>query len=74
MSRYDADDTYCYPGTDVLRNKAEIINAKELDDYEGELSTLRSIQILESPVPGKFDLAHLQLIHYSLLLNLFSND
>ena len=61
MSRYDADDTYCYPGTDVLRNKAEIIDAKELDAYEGELSTLRSIQILESPVPGKFDLEHLNL-------------
>jgi len=71
MSRYDADDTYCYPGTDVLRNKAEIINAKELDDYEGELSTLRSIQILENPVPGKFDLAHLQLIHYSLFQDVY---
>jgi cell filamentation protein len=71
MSRYDADDTYCYPGTDVLRNKAEIIDAKELDAYEGELSTLRSIQILESPVPGKFDLAHLQLIHYSLFQDVY---
>ena len=71
MSRYDADDTYCYPGTDVLRNKAEIIDVKELDAYEGELSTLRSIQILESPVPGKFDLAHLQLIHYSLFQDVY---
>jgi cell filamentation protein len=71
MSRYDADDTYCYPGTDVLRNKAEIIDAKELDAYEGELSTLRSIQILESPVPGKFDLAHLQLIHFSLFQDVY---
>ena len=43
MSRYDADDTYCYPGTDVLRNKAEITNAEDLDAYEGELSTLRSL-------------------------------
>jgi cell filamentation protein len=71
MSRYDADDTYCYPGTDVLRNKAEIIDAKELDAYEGELSTLRSIQILESPVPGKFDLEHLQLIHFSLFQDVY---
>ena len=48
MSRYDADDTYCYPGTDVLRNKAELTNANELDAYEGELSTLRSIQLIEN--------------------------
>ena len=59
MSRYDADDTYCYPGTDVLRNKAEITTAEDLDTYEGELSTLRSIEILENPIAGQFDLAHL---------------
>ena len=71
MSRYDADDTYCYPGTDVLRNKAEITNAEELDAYEGELSTLRSIEILESPVAGQFDLAHLQRIHLALFQDVY---
>ena len=71
MSRYDADDTYCYPGTDVLRNKAEITNAEDLDTYEGELSTLRSIEILESPIAGQFDLAHLQRIHLALFQDVY---
>jgi cell filamentation protein len=71
MSRYDADDTYCYPGTDVLRNKAEITNAQDLDAYEGELSTLRSIEILENPVAGQFDLAHLQCIHLALFQDVY---
>ena len=71
MSRYDADDTYCYPGTDVLRNKAEITNAENLDAYEGELSTLRSIEILENPVTGQFDLAHLQRIHLALFQDVY---
>jgi cell filamentation protein len=71
MSRYDADDTYCYPGTDVLRNKAEITNAQDLDTYEGELSTLRSIEILENPIAGKFDLAHLQQIHLALFQDVY---
>jgi len=71
MSRYDADNTYCYPGTDVLRNKAEITNANELDTYEGELSTLRSIEIIENPVSGKFDLAHLQSIHLALFQDVY---
>ena len=71
MSRYDADDTYCYPGTDVLRNKAEITNAEDLDAYEGELSTLRSIEILENPIAGQFDLAHLQLIHLALFQDVY---
>jgi len=71
MSRYDADDTYCYPGTDVLRNKAEITNAKDLDAYEGELSTLRSIEILENPIAGQFNLAHLQRIHLALFQDVY---
>ena len=71
MSRYDADDTYCYPGTDVLRNKAEITDANELDTYEGELSTLRSIEILENPIAGQFDLAHLQQIHLALFQDVY---
>ena len=71
MSRYDADDTYCYPGTDVLRNKAEITNAEDLDAYEGELSTLRSIEILENPIAGQFDLAHLQRIHLALFQDVY---
>lgn len=71
MSRYDADDTYCYPGTDVLRNKADITNAEDLDAYEGELSTLRSIEILENPIAGQFDLAHLQRIHLALFQDVY---
>jgi cell filamentation protein len=71
MSRYDADDTYCYPGTDILRNKAEITDANELDAYEGELSTLRSIEILENPIAGQFDLAHLQRIHLALFQDIY---
>jgi cell filamentation protein len=71
MSRYDADDTYCYPGTDVLRNKAEITNAEDLDAYEGELSTLRSIEILEIPIAGQFDLAHLRRIHLALFQDVY---
>jgi cell filamentation protein len=71
MSRYDADDTYCYPGSDVLRNKAELTDANELDTYEGELSTLRSLEILEKPIEGQFDLAHLQKIHLALFQDIY---
>ena len=71
MSRYDAADTYCYPGTDVLRNKAEITNAEDLDAYEGELATLRSIEILENPIADQFDLTHLQRIHLALFQDVY---
>ena len=71
MSRYDADDTYCYSGTDVLRNKAGITQATELDTYEGELSTLRTIQILENYDVARFDLAHLKYIHFVLFQDVY---
>ncbi len=71
MSRYDADDTYCYPGSDVLRNKAELTDANKLETYEGELSTLRSLEILEKPIEGQFDLAHLQKIHLVLFQDIY---
>ena len=71
MSRYDADDTYCYAGSDVLRNKAELTDANELDAFEGELSTLRSLEILEKPIEGQFDLAHLQKIHLVLFQDIY---
>jgi cell filamentation protein len=71
MSRYDADDVYCYPGTNVLCNRAGITNAKELDIYEGEFSTLRTLEIQEKPIVGQFDLAHLQRIHLALFQDVY---
>ncbi len=71
MSRYDADDVYCYAGTNVLRNRAGITNAKELDIYEGEFSTLRTLEIQEKPIVGQFDLAHLQRIHLTLFQDVY---
>jgi fido (protein-threonine AMPylation protein) len=49
---YDAfDDPYCYPGTDVLRNKAGLRDAEALEAFELEMTTLRS----EEPLPnGRF--------------------
>jgi cell filamentation protein len=42
MSRYDADDVYCYPGTNVLCNLAGITNAKE-SAFHGEESNLAGL-------------------------------
>jgi len=38
MSRYDADDVYCIPGTAVLKNKAGITDQDQLDEYEGDFT------------------------------------
>ncbi len=46
MSRYSAEDAYCYPGTSVLRNKLELTKQDDLDQYEGEITALRGAIML----------------------------
>lgn len=37
MSRYNADEIYCYPNSSVLKNKLEILEQDQLDAFEGFL-------------------------------------
>jgi cell filamentation protein len=54
---------YCYPGTDVVINKWDIRDARELQARE-TLVTAAALQALEArPVAGVFDLPHLRTIH-----------
>jgi len=71
MSRYDPDDTYCYPGTNVLRNKFEVRDPQGLDALEADLSAVRLLQLADSPVVGQFDLQHLQKVHEHLFQDLY---
>ena len=41
MSRYDGPDNYVYPGTEVLRNKADILDQAALDAFEADATALR---------------------------------
>ena len=63
MSRYDADDVYCLPGSSVLKNKAGITDQELLDQYEADLTTIRLLELARSAVQGQFDLEHLCQIH-----------
>jgi cell filamentation protein len=71
MSRYSADDDYCYPGTSVLRNKLNYQDQESLDLFEAEITTLRMIELQESPIVGNFDLAHLQKIHFHIFQDVY---
>ena len=71
MSRYDADDVYCFPGTAVLKNKAGITDQVLLDEYEGDFTAIRLLELTQSPVEGSFDLAHLCEIHQYLFQDVY---
>ena len=57
MSRYEADDIYCIPGTAVLKNKAGITDQYLLDEYEGDFTAIRLLELAHNPIAGAFDLA-----------------
>ena len=71
MSRYDADDVYCIPGTAVLKNKAGITDQDQLDEYEGDFTAIRLLELTQNPVEGYFDLAHLCKIHQYLFQDVY---
>lgn len=60
-------DPYLDPRTGILRNLLGIEDQATLDRAESSLSFLQAAKLLEQPVSGNFDLAHLQLIHRRLL-------
>jgi cell filamentation protein len=70
LSGYDVfDDPYCYKGTSVLKNRARLRDAKTLDDFELEMSTLRS----QEPLPdGRFTPAHYRRVHHHLFQDVYS--
>jgi cell filamentation protein len=64
VNRYSSsDDPYCYPGTDVLRNKFDIRDPDKLADIERRIGYSRSLQ---DPPNGKFGRAHLMAHHRQL--------
>jgi cell filamentation protein len=71
MSRYDADDVYCIPGTAVLKNKAGITDQDLLDQYEGDFTAIRLLEFTQNPVEGSFELVHLCKIHQHLFQDVY---
>ena len=58
-----AEDPYVYPGTNVLRNRFGLRDAGELERRERDASYARLLQLAAEPLPGRYDLAHLQAFH-----------
>ena len=66
MSRYSGHDRYLDPESGVLKNRLGITDAALLEQNEAALVATRSYELSQTPLPGQFDLAHLQAIHLYL--------
>jgi cell filamentation protein len=67
MSRYSGHDRYLDAASGVLKNRLGITDAALLEQTEAALAATRSYELSQTPLPGQFDLAHLQAIHRYLL-------
>ena len=67
---YDAvNDPYCYVGTKVLRNRANIRQANELRQFELAMTTQR----FDEPLPaGRFSVSHYCAVHHHLFQDVYS--
>jgi len=63
------DDTYCYPGTTVLKNKLDTRRQDVLDEFETEMTDLRAAEALP---PGDLDYDHYRRIHWHLFQDVYA--
>ena len=67
FSKYDVYTTtqsiYCYPDSNVLKNKLNIRDNKLLKTAEEEITLIKQMELLKNPIKGNFSRAHLMNIH-----------
>jgi len=66
------DTIYCYPDSNVLKNKLGIIDQEKLKEFERKLTALRISDLIRKPIRGNFDLRHLCVIHYYIFQDLYT--
>ena len=69
MSRYDAtDDPLCYPGTQILKNKADLTDQVQLDQFEQLMFLTRADENLPD---GNIDYTHYKAIHHHFFQDVY---
>jgi cell filamentation protein len=60
---YDGSENYCYPGTDVLKNKLDIMDDDALTIAEREITSLKLLKLYNIPVVKEYNFETLCKIH-----------
>lgn len=75
FSRYEVYTTvqsiYCYPDSDVLKNKLNIRDHSELKQAEEEFVAVKQLVLLQEPIKGRFTMTHLLHIHRFLFEDVY---
>ncbi len=65
------DKIYCYPDSDVLKNRMGIWDREQLGRLEKRLTMPCILELIDKPIQGKFDLKHLQSISISTSFRMY---
>lgn len=68
---YEWDSKYCYPNSNILKNKFNITDEEKLELAEREYTSLSIAEIKINPIRGNFDLLHLQDIHRHIFKDIY---
>ena len=68
----DRNSNYCYENSNVLVNKLNIKNEKELQKYEAKITAAKLLGLRQKGVTGKFDVKHFMDIHTYLFEDIYS--
>jgi len=60
---YEGSESYCYPGTNVLKNKLGIRDDNALTVAEREITSLKLLKLYNMPIINEFSLGTLREIH-----------
>ena len=75
FSKYDVYTTvqsmYCYPDSNVLKNKLNIRDKAELKQAEEEFTAVKQLVLLQDPMKGRFTKTHLLRIHRFLFEDVY---
>jgi cell filamentation protein, protein adenylyltransferase len=66
-----SSDPYLYPGTTVLKNLRGLTDPQQLEEFEARSTVRRLAELIERPISGKFDVAHLKAIHHYIFQDVF---
>jgi len=76
FSKYDVYTTtqsiYCYPDSNVLKNKLNIRDNKLLKTAEEEITLIKQMELLKKPIKGNFSKSHLMNIHKFIFEDIYS--
>ncbi len=76
FSKYDVYTTtqsiYCYPDSNVLKNKLNIRDNKLLKTAEEEITLIKQMELLKNPIKGNFSKSHLMNIHKFIFEDIYS--